>query len=394
LANILYIWEFGGGLGHLVPAVSLANAYRARGHDVGFVVRDIAAAGVVIPADAFPVYQAPVWQPAASAVVQRPISYAEILLNHGLGDSTRLASMTRAWIRLLQLLKPDLLVLDFSPTAMLAAQIAGIRHCSFGAGFFLPPHLSPVPAFRPSANHEQLCRSEGLVLAAINQVRDQLGAAPLACFADFFASVPELLATWPELDHYPQRRGARYWGPVLLRVGGKTPDWRADATKRVFVYLFGHDARLEAVLHAVAASGADALIYCPGIPSQLLQRFSSERMKFSTTLYAVDRVLAQADALICHGNFGTVCEGLLAGTPMLCLPVHMEHHISATQLVDLGVAIVPPSDASVANLTAAIHDLLHQPRYREAAGRIALKYKDHDVAAQLAQLVEASTAGL
>lgn len=394
MARILYIWEFGGGLGHLAMALPLANAYRAGGHEVAFAVKNIAAAGFVIPADSYPVYQAPVWQPVLNAGAERPISYAEILLNQGFGNSAKLASMVRAWIRLFQLLKPDLLVLDFSPTAMLAAHIAGIRHCTIGLGFFLPPRLTPVPAFISSANQERLRHSEELLLRSLNEVRMQLGAAPLTCFADFFDTELDLLTTWPELEHYPQRRNARYWGPILMRVGGKQPDWREGAVARVFVYLYGHFPQLETVLQAIESSGVDALIYSPGISEKLLERFSNERMKFSKELYAFDCVLIDADALICHGNFGTAWEGMLAGKPMLCLPVHMEQYIATTQLVRLGVAIQPGSDVSAELLTQAIHALLHQPGYRQVAERIADKYRNHDAKTQLTKLVDASTLGL
>ena len=71
VARILYIWEFGGGLGHLTTALPLANAYRARHHEVAFAGKDIAAAGTVIPAGTYPVYQAPVWHPAPDATCRR-----------------------------------------------------------------------------------------------------------------------------------------------------------------------------------------------------------------------------------------------------------------------------------------------------------------------------------
>jgi len=302
--------------------------------------------------------------------------------------------MVRAWMNLFQLVKPDLLVLDFSPTAMLAAQIAGVRHCTIGLGFFLPPRLTPVPAFIPEVDQERLCRSEELLLNAINQVRSQCGAQALPCFADFFDADLDLLTTWPELEHYPQRQNARYWGPVLMRVGGKPPNWRDGSANRVFVYLYGNYPQLDTVLQALESSGIDALIYCPGVSEKILQRYHGERLKFSKELYAFDQVLAGAGALICHGNFGTVWEGMLAGKPLLCLPVHMEQYIATLQLVRLGVAIQPEIGASAGTLRSAILELFTQPSYQAVAERIALKYRHHDAKAQLEQLVDASTIGL
>jgi UDP:flavonoid glycosyltransferase YjiC (YdhE family) len=393
LARILYIWEFGGGLGHLMTALPLANAYRARGHEVGFAVRDVAATSAVIPAESYSVFQAPVWYPLPNAS-SRPISYAEILLNHGFGDARKLVSMVRAWIRLFELFRPDLVVLDFSPTAMLAAHIAGVRHCTIGLGFFLPPRLTPVPAFVDGADHARLCRSEATLLESVNVVRTHLGAPPLSCFADFFDTELDLLTTWPEIEHYPQRQGGRYWGPILMRLASKGPDWRVGTAPRVFVYLYGNYSKLDIVLQAIDSSGVDALVYCPGAPDSITCRFGSDHLKISKVMYAFDRVLVDAAALICHGSFGTAWEGLLHGKPMLCLPVHMEQLIATQRLVELGVGIQPGSDMTVESIKDALMRLITQPKYKANAQRIALKYQRHSASDQLDALVDASTKGL
>jgi len=388
LARIAYIWEFGGGLGHLTTALPLANAYRDRGHEVSFIVSDVASAAVVIPPD-YPVFQAPVWHPAKESVVTRPISYAEILLGKGFGIESKLIAMVRSWIHLLQAMAPDLLVLDFSPTAMLAAQILGLRHCTIGHGFFLPPKEVPVPGFIPSADAERLRRSEQALLRSINAARTTLGAGTLNCFADFFQADLDLLTTWPELEHYPTRQSARYWGPVLMRVGGKPPVWKQTGLGRLFVYLYGHYPKLEEVLQAIDASGVEALIYAPGISDALLKRYANERMTISKEMYDMGQVLAEADALICHGSFGTVWEGLLAGVPMLCLPVHMEQFLATSSLTSLGAAIQLGADAAKETMVAAIRDLLQQPDFSRSAESIAKKYGNYDPAAQINELVDA-----
>ena len=392
LAKILYIWEMGGGLGHLTTALPLARAYKTHGHQVGFVVKDLASAGIVVPPDIFDIYQAPIWQPGVPLAGYRPSSYAEIMLYLGFGDVRKLANMVRAWLKLLELLKPDLVVLDYSPTAMLAASIANIPHCTIGHGFFLPPRLTPVPGFVDGADEERLLRGESAVLNAINQVKLQFGARPLKTFGDFFESDLDLLTTWPELEHYPQRRNASYWGPVLMRDEGRAPDWPDLPGTRIFAYLYGNYPKLEAVLQAISASRASALIFAPGVPSHLLERFSTERIRFSYTPYAMETTVKQADAIICHSSFGSAWEAILAGKPLFCLPVHMEQQILAMQLSRIGVAVVPKSDATEETLTSALQYLLHQPAYRLAAERVAKKYADHDVERHVERLVEASVA--
>jgi UDP:flavonoid glycosyltransferase YjiC (YdhE family) len=258
-------------------------------------------------------------------------------------------------------------------------------------GFFLPPRLTPVPAFIAGADHERLCRSEATLLDSINLARTHFGASRLSCFADFFDTDLDLLTTWPEIEHYPQRTGARYWGPILSRLPGKAPDWRIGSAPRAFAYL--NYRKLEVVLQAIESSGVDALVYCPGAPEIITNRFANAHIKFSKEIYAFDRVLVEAAVLICHGNFGTVWEGLLHGKPMVCLPVHVEQSIATQRLVEFGVAIQPGSDMTVGSIKDALLRLLIHPEYRTAAQRVALKYQHHNASAHLDGLVDASTAG-
>lgn len=389
MARVLYIWEFGGGLGHLTTALPLAQAYRVRGHDIAFVVPDVVAAAAVIPAD-YRVYQAPIWHTRADNPTVRPISYAEILLGKGFDNPARLAAMVRSWIELLRALAPDVLVLDFSPTAMLAAQILGLRHCTIGHGFFLPPRSVPVPGFAARADATRLMHSEDALLAAINQVRAAHRAEPLPHFADFFAADLDLLTTWPELEHYPQRSGARYWGPVLLRTAANPPQWQRTDRARLFVYLYASHPKLETMLQALEESGVEAWVYVPGISEDVARSFAGERLRFSRKMHAMDKMLADVDAVVCHGNFGTLWEAMLAGRPALCLPVHVEQDIATKALVERGAAIALPADVSAELAKREIHDVLQQPAYRQAAGQIARQYSGYDSRGQLARMVESS----
>jgi hypothetical protein len=54
----------------------------------------------------------------------------------------------RSWLELWKLLKPDVIVTDYAPSAILSAKIAGIPTLPFGPGFSIPPGQDPMPAFR------------------------------------------------------------------------------------------------------------------------------------------------------------------------------------------------------------------------------------------------------
>jgi len=389
LARILYVWELGGGLGHLTTGLPLAQTYRKLGHEVGFVVKHIASADTVVNGQ-FNIYQAPRWTGPPAPEGFKPVSFAEILLQLGFADARALGSMVRAWLHLFDLVAPDLLMLDFSPTAMLAARIAGIRHCSIGHGFFSPPRLTPVPGFVASTDSHRLQHSEQAVLRSINQVRVQFGQSRLHCFADFLEVDLDLLTTWPEIEHYPQRTGTPYWGPILMRGQWKAPEWPQSEAPKVFAYLNGQYAALPAVLDQLAESQASVLVYAPGASAEEIERHRRPHMKFLSEPCAMSLAAQQASAVVCHANFGTVWESLLAGTPLLCLPMHREQTLVALRLASLGAAPKPLLSALPGTVGRDLTALIQQSSYRRAAQSVAVRYQDHEVDTHLQRIALAS----
>ena len=47
MATILFVWELGGGLGHMMQMAALARALVKRGHRVYVVLREVAEAAAV-----------------------------------------------------------------------------------------------------------------------------------------------------------------------------------------------------------------------------------------------------------------------------------------------------------------------------------------------------------
>ena len=124
MARVLLCWELGGNFGHLARLLALAVALRERGHEPVFAVRDLSDTETVFGALRFTLLQAPVWNAHVQGL---PVSvgYAETLLQFGYYDADSLTGIVRGWRSLLDLLRPDLVVFDHAPTALLATHGAG-----------------------------------------------------------------------------------------------------------------------------------------------------------------------------------------------------------------------------------------------------------------------------
>jgi UDP:flavonoid glycosyltransferase YjiC (YdhE family) len=121
LSRILLAWELGNNLGHLSRLLPLGRRLRGHGHSLLAVVRDLALAARVLGPAGIPFIQAPRMS-MASKVSTQPASYADVLRHTGWADTHQLWGMTQAWINVLRMFSPDLVVLDHSPTALLAAR--------------------------------------------------------------------------------------------------------------------------------------------------------------------------------------------------------------------------------------------------------------------------------
>ena len=127
MACFLLAWELGGGMGHVVPLAQVAEPLVQRGHEVHFVLRDLAVAraglGALASAPRVRLWQAPVWQMPYQAP-QPSVSYAELLFHAGYLDAGRLQGLVQGWQSLLDAIAPDLLLADHAPTAL---QVASAR---------------------------------------------------------------------------------------------------------------------------------------------------------------------------------------------------------------------------------------------------------------------------
>lgn len=387
MAKIVFAWELGNDYGHIAGFLPLAKQLRQQGHEVIMILRNLAHVERLLETAKIDYWQAPVWWPT-SAERAFAISYPDILLRCGYHDEMVLRGLIQGWRRLLQHLQPDLLLADHSPTAVLAGNIEGIPRALFGPGFFSPPRLFPMPSLIPwkEIPLEHLIQREQRVLGNVNAVLRHCQTAEYQQLSQMFEVEENFLCTLPELDHYDTRPEADYWGPRLGNAGGVSPRWPSSATPKIFAYLKTHFQGLEAFLAAMAHSGASCLIHCPGIAADLVEKFTSTHMAFSAELVNMRQIGEQADLVICHGGHGTVAAALLAGLPVLMLPLQLEQMILTQRLSQNKLAHGVNTRSPKLDYTQVLRQALEDPHVRERARQFAEHYAGFSQGEQLEEI--------
>jgi len=388
VATILFAWELGGGLGHLTRLAPLAKNACKRGHRVFAALRDLSQAKKVFGGIRIRYLQAPLRIQAAGDRIDPPRTFSHILHNIGFGRAEELEAMAEAWRNLYDFVKPDLIVFDHSPTALLAARGCRASRAVIGTGFEWPPDVYPLPNLRPWLGdaEEALRQDEEKVLSNANRVLDIWGKAPLERLSQLYHQVElGFLTTFRELDHYPDRRGAEYWVP-WADLGGKTPVWPARRGKRIYAYLKPFPA-LPALLTTLNKLRCPTIVYVDGIDTKLQQCFRSATLHFENEPLDLRQVGTTCDLAILNGNHGTTVSMLLAGKPMLHVPIYLEQALTGEAVMRIGAGLATPS-TKPDRIEAALIALLYSQKYSESARCFSANYSGFRAERQIEKVAQ------
>jgi glycosyltransferase involved in cell wall biosynthesis len=381
--TILFTWEQGGGLGHMMKMLPLAEDLARLGHRVYVALRELVCAAAVFGKAGVRFLQAPFWVCGARRY-PRPVTYAQLLGNVGFGGDRELFARAAAWRNLFKMVKPDLAVFDHAPTALLASRGLPVRRALIGSGFCCPPDDVGEgdgwrwgvlrPAVAATADPAALGDAYREILARVNRQLGQWGQTPVERLGRLYSDVDEnFLTTLPELDHFPRRSGAAYWGPVLCDGEGDEPQWPAGEGPRVFAYLKPFPA-LPGLLRALADAGCRTVVYGAGLGGAVRQ-CGSERVQLAARRLDVAKVARECDLAVLNGGHGVTAQVLLAGVPTLQIPLAQEQQMLADAVARLGAGDVADRKCSE-GIEAKLGAMLTGDGYRLVARALADRYAD------------------
>jgi UDP:flavonoid glycosyltransferase YjiC (YdhE family) len=222
-----------------------------------------------------------------------------------------------------------------------------------------------------------MARDDAAVLNRMNAVLQYLRQPPLDRVTQIYGDADAtLLTTFKELDHFPWRQAARYFGPWTVATG-KHPEWPQGAGPRIYLYLKDCPA-LPAVLRWLAASAHPTLAYVETINQKLLAEINSPTLRIERDRLDMNRAARECDLAVCHAPHGTTAAMLLAGKPLMSLPIYLEQGLMAHNLCNIGAGVQAPAadpKAAVAQLEKFVPSFeTHAPPARA----FAEKYADYD----------------
>lgn len=374
MAKIVFTWELGGGMGHIMPYLSVVKALHTKGHEIIFILRDLSQAKLISRICRATCFQAPLKISPVLEPHKEPSTYAHILHNIGFNDPDILSGMVEGWRSLYNVIKPDFVLFEHSPTALLAARGYTFKKMHVGTGFTIPAPVYPLPNLRlwRTADPATLKHDEDRTLATMNLLLDTFNLQPLNRITDLFASEPQVLSTLKELDPYQERANGNYCVSWINPVGVE-PLWPEGRGKRIFAYLRPFPT-LPSLLSMLIKLKTPSIVYIDKVGDKLKTQFNSSTLKFADRPQDMSRIAAECDFAILNGTLITTINLLLAGKPALHLPLYLEQWLTGNSVEKIGAGL---NEASFKpqEMSARLDMLMSSDSYTKAAQELAQRYK-------------------
>ncbi len=391
--RLLFAWELGAHFGHVSKMAEIARALGERA-DIFVAAQEPASFRALapdLPVTLLPAPFTPFRPPETPGY--RAVSYPDVLRHVGWREPGPLAALVEAWGALFGLVRPDMIVAQAAPTALLAARAAGLRAATVGSGYDAPPRAEPMPPFYHwlDGEAEKAAAPEAAALEAANAALRLRGGKEMGAFADLFRGGPFLLSTFAEIDHYGDRKRFEpdhppYLGQLVTLDQGAELAWRKGAARRIFAYLRPGGTAFEAGVEALAArpKEEDVILAAPGAPAALKARLEGGPVRLVDGPARLGPLLKRCDLGVSHGSNGVAAAFLLAGVPQVALPTQSEQVMIARALGEGGFGLGLVGRYGAREAGAAVDRALGSPIPRERAGALAKRMKGARPAAETA----------
>ena len=376
MARLLCVWEQGGQLGHLNRLKLPIEVALQMGHEVFLAARELRHVKSVLGDLPVTVLQAPFKQNIENAGADQYLSYTHLIARQCFSDADELDALCGAWRGLYDLVQPQAVLFEHSPTALVAALPYGFKKVLIGQGFMLPPApesidapfaVFPTTPDTPQAR-EALLKDDAALLGCINQSLERSGGLHVRHVYGIYAQADHTFCmTWPAMDPFGPRTGLHYLGAPSMHLK-RAPEWPHGGGPKVFGYLQMF-LGLPQLIQDLAQAGVNGLLCVRDAPADMVAAHSQGPVRITTEPVDIHQIALQARFVINHANHSTVATLCAAGVPQLLIPRFQEQLFLALQLVRQGCAAMAFQDQT--GFSNAVTAMLNQPSIALQAKQMA-----------------------
>jgi hypothetical protein len=328
MKTVLFAWELGWGAGHLGNIRRMAH--RLLRDDVRLVAAVTRLDTIGLLDNVPEIHRVPAWPLLETEGPPSSATMTDNFVGVRMNEVSVVHDVIVAWDRLLQRVKPSLLIADYAPAASLAAR-GRIPLMQIGSGYTLPPHdLCRFPALHdlsPVINRDEV------TLEAVNGALGQLDLRKLERLPQLFAGDARLVYALPLIDPYASMRSPAADGPMI----DYTPRARDADARDVFVYI-AHDTEVRAdLLAALRPVARHVRIFAPQLSEDAQHELAQAGAEILTGHVLLSDALSRCRLAVHLGGSGIANEAALAGVPQLSLTNHVERYLIGVALERAGI---------------------------------------------------------
>ncbi len=133
------------------------------------------------------------------------------------------------------------------------------------------------------------------------------------------------------------------------------------------------------------------IAHCGGLDARQSQALTAAGATWVCAFADQQAVLARADAVVSHAGLNTAMDAIVAGTPILAVPIAFDQPGVAARICHAGVGLQASSRwASAGKLAAQLRRLLDEPGFVQRGAGLAASIRDAGGASRAADLIEAA----
>ncbi len=373
----LLVWEYGKGLGHIAKLRFIADRLKRHGY------RTVLVNPTGVPHHMCHGFDTVAECPQPYQLIDRDqhtkssiVSFNSSVEGFGFSEANYVFTRLTLWKRIFAEWRPDLLVADYAPCALLAAK-GDIPTLAIGNGYTLPPdHLETYPVFDAYARHSD--KVDPLpMLNAVNAALQLANRPRIDYLPQIFAADISACMTFPFTDPYAAIRLKSALGPEASRP---IPLAEQKAEPAIFCYLTHCSPRVHRLaLLGLIRSGIPARVYSLQADSGDRASIQGTRVEILEKPMPLDEILGYASLVVHLGGHQLCMEMIMAGMPQLVLTTDVEKILHARLMSKYGLARYYRIDArnSPEEVTQSITDAVADESIGSKARGYAARLPDN-----------------